>query len=167
MDQARDHVVTIERRTRSHRAVCVCGWESHAWTELRPAEADAWHHAFGDAAVVDVSQQSQAAPERHTPTQAPEARPQDMEQLVRTARELAGGPSPYSRNTSVELWDAAGRDADAVHKAVAEVEALLATHERKSLGTADGEWLDLMTAKRLLLHALGVNDQSASPRGRR
>src|SRR5579875_3905984 len=89
--RSQGHDVTIERRGRSHRAICVCGWESHAWTELRPAEADAWHHAFGDA-IVDVDQTPQVAPAPPADEPSPDARAENVELLVRRARELAGGP---------------------------------------------------------------------------
>ncbi|HEX5265216.1 MAG TPA: hypothetical protein VFW24_00430 [Acidimicrobiales bacterium] len=48
------HSVVVERRGTAHRACCTCGWSGHSWNELRPAEADAWHHVHGDERIVDV-----------------------------------------------------------------------------------------------------------------
>ena len=164
MRRAQDHVVTIERRGVSHRARCECGWESHAWNEVRPAEADAWHHVYGDDVIVDVAQKSPGSPRRSTTGAEDASAPPTVEHLVRTARDLAGEPSPYGKNAHCELWEAADHDTVTVRAAAAEVEELLSRHNRQSLGTADNEWLDLMTAKRLLLMALALGDRSEKPR---
>jgi len=162
--RAQDHVVTIERRGASHRARCECGWESHAWNELRPAEADAWHHVYGEDVIVDVAQKSHSSPPPSTIGTKQASTPVKVEHLVRRARDLAGEPSPYGKNAHCELWDAADHDTVAVRAAAAEVEELLTRHNRQSLGTADNEWLDLMTAKRLLLLASALGDQLEPPR---
>lgn len=179
MSLARDHRVTIERRGRSHKCVCSCGWRSHAWNELRPAEADAWHHVYGDAVIVDVSAipdersvplgaaghptatgagipgASGGAPEHGTGEQADRA----VEHLVRQARQLADRPSPYTRDAAPELWRQAGEDPAVVQAAISELVELLARHDRHSAGAADSEWLQLITAKRLLGEALNSADQ--------
>lgn len=169
MSLAQDHRVTIERRGRSHKCVCSCGWTSHSWNELRPAEADAWHHVYGDEVIVDVS----AIPdERSVPAGAASrtgSRPargepgpgRAVEELVRRARELADRPSPYTRDATPELWRQAGEDAVVVRAAVSELVELLARHDRHSAGAADSEWLELITAKRLLTDALSLSDEPA------
>jgi len=162
--RAQDHVVTIERRGNSHRARCECGWESHAWNELRPAEADAWHHVYGEDVIVDVAQTSHSSPRRSTTGAEDPSTPLAVEHLVRRARDLASEPSPYGKNAHCELWEAADHDTVVVRAAAAKVEELLSRHNRQSLGTADNEWLDLMTAKRLLLMASALGDQSEKPR---
>ena len=167
MSLAQDHRVTIERRGRSHKCVCSCGWNSHSWNELRPAEADAWHHVYGDEVIVDVS----AIPdERSVPVGTP-ARPagrggygdrdegrasRAVEQLVQQARALADRPSPYTRDAAPELLRLAGDDPVLVQAAVTELVELLARHDRRSAGAADSEWLQLITAKRLLTDALAL-----------
>jgi hypothetical protein len=161
--RAQDHAVTIERRGRSHRALCACGWESRAWNELRPAEADAWHHVYGEDVIIDVAEKAHAT-SGHSPVGATAPSPSDtVGYLVRKAQDLAGEPSPYGNNAHAELWDAADYDTVAIRAAIAEVEELLAGHNRQSLGAADSEWLELMTAKRLLLKALDVGEQSGAP----
>lgn len=162
--RAQDHVVTIERRGRSHRALCICGWKSHAWNELRPAEADAWHHVYGEDVIVDAAENSHANSHRSTIGAEQVSPSRAVEHLVRKAQDLARKPSPYGKKAYSELWDAADHDTVAVRAAVAEVEELLTSHDRKSLGTADSEWLELLTAKRLLLQALGLADQWGTPR---
>ena len=164
MRRAQDHVVTIERRGNSHRARCECGWESHAWNELRPAEADAWHHVYGEDVIVDVAQTSHSSLRRSTTGAEDPSTPLAVEHLVRRARDLASEPSPYGKNAHCELWEAADHDTVVVRAAAAKVEELLSRHNRQSLGTADNEWLDLMTAKRLLLMASALGDQSDNPR---
>lgn len=182
MSLAEDHRVTIERRGRSHKCVCSCGWRSHAWNELRPAEADAWHHVYGDAVIVDVSAipdersvplagaghpgatgtgvpgPTGSRPDHGTGVQADRA----VEHLVRQARQLADRPSPYTRDAAPELWRQAGEDPVVVHAAIAELVGLLARHDRHSAGAADSEWLQLITAKRLLGEALNSADEPGS-----
>jgi hypothetical protein len=152
--------VTIERRGRSHRAVCTCGWRSHAWNELRPAEADAWHHVYGDEVIVDIS----AIPDERSPGTPRAARhsgagtPPGVTELVRQAQDLASRPSPYSRNAAPELWRTAEESAVTIHAAIGEIEELLSRHDRQSSGAADSEWLMLITAKRLLTEALAYGE---------
>lgn len=177
MSLAQDHRVTIERRGRSHKCVCSCGWRSHAWNELRPAEADAWHHVYGDAVIVDVS----AIPDERSVPLGPGERPHGgyvgpaaegqtdraVEELVRQARGLADRPSPYTGGAATELWRQAGEDPLIVQAAIAELVELLARHDRHSARAADSEWLQLITAKRLLGDALGVGDDRAAELPRR
>lgn len=172
MSLAQDHRVTIERRGRSHKCVCSCGWTSHSWNELRPAEADAWHHVYGDDVIIDVS----AIPDERSVPAGSAARPtarvdqiapeegqyiRAVEHLVHQARELADRPSPYTRDAAPELWRQAGENPVLVRAALAELVELLARHDRRSAGAADSEWLELITAKRLLTDALALGDEPA------
>ena len=178
MARAGDHQVIIRRWGRSHTASCPCGWSGHAWNDLRPAEADAWEHLYGEECIVDTAAipgpgeetlgasrtlylgalsetppdapGTPDAPDRPGPGRAGTA----PAELARRARELAGSPSPYGRQGPTELWNLAGGDHSAVHAAVSEISGLLAAHSRRSAGTADGEWLELITAKRLLEESL-------------
>lgn len=165
MSRAQDHCVTIERRGRSHKAVCSFSWRSHAWNELRPAEADAWHHVYGDEVIVDVSaipdERSVPAPVSGAPGPAARAfedRQRGVDHLVGQAREWAGRPSPYTGGAASELWRLSGEDRDMVTAAVGEIEELLARHDRRNSGAADSEWLQLITAKRLLLDSLSQEE---------
>lgn len=177
MSPTQDHRVTIERRGRSHKCICSCGWRSHAWNELRPAEADAWHHIYGDSVIVDVSS---IPDERSVPLPAGERTAsaylggldsghpgKNIDELVRQARALADRPSPYTGGAAVELWRQAGEDAAVLQAAISELVELLARHDRHSAGAADSEWLQLITAKRLLNDALGVDGDSVSASTRR
>lgn len=163
MAESGNHRVVIHRRGRSHRAVCRCGWSSHAWNEPRPAEADAWHHVFGDERIVDVDANGRPVAdslaiditdigaEQERPGGAGRAR--SISSLVRQARSCADSRSPYGRDTISDLWNQAGRDPLVVQGAICEVEELLAQHNRESAGTADSEWLQLITARRVLEEA--------------
>lgn len=145
--------MTIHRRGRSHTARCACGWGGHAWNELRPAEADAWHHMYGEARIVDDSEQavaSTAAP----PLTSRRPRGASAEALITRARELADGPSPYAGRAATELWHLAAEDPLTIHSAISEISELLWRHSRRSASTADSQWLQLITAKRLLQEAL-------------
>ena len=167
----------IERRGRSHKAVCSCSWASHSWNELRPAEADAWHHVFGDEVIVDVA----AIPDERS-VAAAAARPgpgpgidvredheRDLAQLVQHARDYASRPSPYTRDAAPELWRLSGESRVLVQSAVTELEELLERHDRQSARAADSEWLQLITAKRLLIDSLAheAADRSHAGSGRR
>lgn len=164
MSVADEHGVVIERRSRSHRARCDCGWQGHAWNELRPAEADAWHHVYGDSRVVDVSpgtSSSLTAP----PDPGGRRKGLSIERLVDKARFLADCPSPYGKQAVIELWHSAGEDSVAVQAAITEVGELLSRHSRRSASTADSEWLQLITAKRLLQETLQLEDSPSYRRG--
>jgi hypothetical protein len=169
VSQGGEHLVVIERRGRSHRARCACGWSGHAWNELRPSEADAWHHIHGSSRIVDVS----AVPDRIDPSTdhptgpvpviavAPSAVPAPghrtappVAELTSRARALADSPSPYGRQAVPDLWMLAAEDPDAIQAAISEIGELLLRHSRRSSSTADSEWLQLITAKRLLQEAL-------------
>ena len=165
MSRGGEHHVVIRRRGRSHRAWCPCGWSGHAWNDLRPAEADAWEHIYGTDRIVDSSAipgpgdevLGAAGPALDLDDMAGRARARPApspEVLVRRAIDLAGSPSPYGRQSPSELWNLAERDRAAVHAAISEIGELLAAHSRRSAGTADGEWLELITAKRLLEECL-------------
>jgi hypothetical protein len=176
VSRAQDHRVIIERRGRSHKAVCSCSWSSHLWNELRPAESDAWHHVFGEAVIVDVSAipDERSAPLAATGASAAGAPPyrhdehqEAVDQLVRDARELAARPSPYAKDAAPELWRRSGESRLMIQSAVTELEELLARHDRQSAGAADSEWLQLITAKRLLIDALSHSHDAATGARRR
>lgn len=179
MSRGGDHHVIIRRWGRSHTASCPCGWSGHAWNDLRPAEADAWEHIYGDERILDAAAIPGPGEEVYggsatlhldplagdQPAPAGPARAGAAPgELVRRARELAGSPSPYGRQGPTELWNLSGGDRSSVQAAVSEISELLAAHSRRSAGTADGEWLDLITAKRLLEESLresGVGSYSS------
>jgi hypothetical protein len=165
MARADEHRVVIERRGRSHRAFCACGWTGHAWNELRPAEADAWHHVFGEETVVDVSAagvsvSSALTQGRSHQLSAPNVPPHSfsppgrrspsVESVVNRARTLADSASPYSHQAVQDLWHMAAEDQSLLESAISEIADLLWQHSQRSAGTADSEWLQLITAKRLL-----------------
>ena len=166
-----EHQVVIQRRGRSHRAWCRCGWKGHAWNELRPAEADAWHHVFGDGSIVDVTSVRDQVGPFSEPLVAPRGTesPRDralesarrsriVSALVGQARSFADSPSPYSRQAIGDLWRIAGEERMLLQSAVSEIDELLRRHSRVSAHTADSEWLQLITAKRLLQHTLEQQD---------
>lgn len=174
MSRGAEHQVVIRRRGRSHRAWCPCGWSGHAWNDVRPAEADAWEHIYGTDRIVDASAipgpgGDQLGPEttidldrlsgREPPSPAPDA----PDLLARRAIELAASPSPYGRQGPTELWNLAERDRTTVHAALSQIGELLADHSRRSAGTADGQWLELITAKRLLEDCLREDGVGSSP----
>lgn len=177
MSRGGEHQVIIRRRGRSHTATCPCGWRGHAWNDLRPAEADAWEHLYGDERIVDTpaipGPGEESGPPLHLDALGEGAAAQaagrlpggaSPEALARRAMELAGSPSPYSRQGPGELWNLSGRDRTVVRAAISEIGEALAAHSRRSAGTADGEWLELITAKRLLEECLresGVSSYSA------
>lgn len=175
MSRAQDHRVIIERRGRSHKAVCSCSWTSHSWNELRPAEADAWHHVFGEDLIVDVSaipdERSVAAIAGRSGAGAAaddqDDRERDVERLVHRAREFASRPSPYTRDAAPELWRLSGESRLLVQSAVTELEELLERHDKLSAGAADSEWLQLITAKRLLIDSLAHESSTPSHSGSR
>lgn len=178
MSPAGEHEVVIERRGRSHRACCACGWMGHAWNELRPAEADAWHHLFGDDNVIDVPALASSvagaaarpahAGRGHTGARAgsrlpePARRLPSLESLVNRARALADSPSPYRHQAVGELWRFAAEDRALLEAAVSEIGDLLWRHSRRSASTADSEWLQLITAKRLLQETMQQEDRGSS-----
>jgi hypothetical protein len=141
----------------------------HPWNELRPAEADAWHHVFGDDGVVDIAPATGRA---HRDTKQPAAGPAafptrsereaaqparrlpSLESLVNRARALADRPYRYRQQAVDELWRLAAEDQPSLRAAVAAIGDLLRLHSRRSASTADSEWLQLITAKRLLEAAL-------------
>jgi hypothetical protein len=88
------------------------------------------------------------------------ARSRAVEQLVRHAQDLAARPSPYSRDAAPELWQAADQNTVLIQSALTELEELLARHDRQSSRAADSEWLQLITAKRLLFQALAHGEGS-------
>lgn len=166
-----EHQVVIQRRGRSHRAWCRCGWKGHAWNELRPAEADAWHHVFGDASIVDTTSVRDPSDPFSEPVVAERVpgSPRDraletarrsrvVNALVGQSRSFADSPSPYNRQATGELWRIAGEDRTLLQSAVSEIDELLRRHSRVSAHTADSEWLQLITAKRLLQHTFEQQD---------
>jgi hypothetical protein len=172
-----EHEVIIERRGLSHRACCACGWAGHAWNELRPAEADAWHHVFGDDRVIDVpalagsvagaarpgfSTRGHAAAGARSHLQEPTRRLPSLESVVNRARALADSPSPYRHQAGDELWHVAAEDRALLQAAILEIGDLLMRHSRRSASTADSEWLQLITAKRLLQETMQQEDRGSS-----
>jgi hypothetical protein len=145
----------------------------HAWNELRPAEADAWHHLFGDDSLVDISA---VAGRADRAGEQPASRPFDapigsgnassepvrklpsLESLVNRARTLADSPSLYRQQAVSELWRLATEDRALLQAAISEIGDLLRRHSRRSASTADSEWLQLITAKRLLQETLEQED---------
>lgn len=164
MSTGTEHDVVIQRRGRSHRARCACGWTGHAWNELRPAEADAWHHVFGDERVVDMSALGDRADSPLTthPVSSQRARPGPaVESVVHRACALADSPYPYGKRAVSELWHLAEKDRALLQAATAEIGARLRRHSQLSAGTADSEWLQLITAKRLVEETLAYEDTSS------
>lgn len=140
------HSVVIERRGVAHQARCECGWSGHSWNELRPAEADAWHHSFGEDRLVDV----RAAPEadRARPTTPGGSSP--VEKVVSAARSLARSAAPHRPSVIEELSRTAGESPAALTQAQEQIADLLRRHARRSSSAADEEWLELHTARRLI-----------------
>jgi hypothetical protein len=81
-----------------------------------------------------------------------------VERLVNRARALADSPSPYRQQAVSDLWHLAAEDRALVQAAISEIGELLRRHSRRSAGTADSEWLQLITARRLLQEALEQED---------
>jgi hypothetical protein len=155
------HSVVVERRGTAHRACCTCGWSGHSWNELRPAEADAWHHVHGDERIVDVGpgpapDPASTARRMAVPGQGEGALPADR--LVERARSLARGSAPHSPAAIEELARAASGDADSLAEARDRASDLLRRHSQRNAGAADDEWLELHTARRLLDAALSRAD---------
>ena len=170
----------IRRRGRSHRCRCSCGWTGRAWNELRPAEADAWEHVYGTDCIVDLdtvgglesdaldSEWSEPRADRphagrelvgaFTKSTATLAK---VEELIRHARSVAGGPSPYSQHARDEIWHLAARDPTVIRSAISEVDELLERHSRRNASTADAEWLELITTKRLLADSAQLSDSDS------
>jgi hypothetical protein len=159
------HHVIIRRRGRSHRSCCSCGWMGRSWNELRPAEADAWEHVFGSDCVIDLDtiggadedwmQSSWAKRDELVTAMArTSVSPVKVADLIRHARAVASGPSPYSQHARDEIWHLAAQDSTAIRDAISEVDELLERHSRRNASTADAEWLELITTKRLLVDSL-------------
>jgi hypothetical protein len=145
----------------------------HPWNELRPAEADAWHHVFGDDSIVDISAiagradrtvEQPATGSFEAPVSSGSAssesvrRLPSLESLVNRARALADSPSLYRQQAVSELWRLAAEDRALLEAAMSEIGDLLKRHSRRSASTADSEWLQLITAKRLLQETLEQED---------
>jgi len=203
LTRAGDHYLVIRRWGRSHRACCECGWTGHAWNDLRPAEADAWHHTYGDERIVDVAAisdptvtatatgdvqvlgavdtapagalrgpavkvTSPAVPDADltvadaTPSGTVAGGPgsggahpsPSVETLVVKARALADSSAPHGRGTTDQLLQLAMNDRHLLQEASSQISELLRLHSRDSANTADSEWLQLLTARRLVQAAL-------------
>lgn len=151
------HSVVVERRGTAHRACCTCGWSGHSWNELRPAEADAWHHVYGDERIVEVRPGPAPDPASTAGLVHTQGRPEGtlpVDRLVDRARALARGSAPHSPAAIDELAKAASGDADALAEARDRASELLRRHSKRNAGAADDEWLELHTARRLLDAAL-------------
>ncbi|HZT64694.1 MAG TPA: hypothetical protein VFA11_02790 [Acidimicrobiales bacterium] len=159
MSNADEHPVLIERRGSAFRASCPCGWRGHPWNELRPAEADAWHHVYGDERVVDV-EAARAQVASHVSAAATSV---SVERLVHAARDQARGSSPHSPAAVEELARTAERSPQVIAEARDKILDLLQRHSRQNAGAADGEWLELHTARRLLDAALARVEDRVAP----
>lgn len=142
----------------------------HAWNELRPAEADAWEHVYGSDCIIDLDTiagpDAEWNPESDLPGRSLPASelvtvlarggssPTAVDNLIRHARAVASSPSPYSPHAREEIWHLAAHDPSAIRSAITEVDVLLARHSQRNASTADAEWLELITTKRLLSHTL-------------
>ena len=146
MPSTESHYVVVERHGAAYRSRCGCGWSGHSWSELRPAEADAWHHTYGDDRLVDAAT---AESQRVAESAALEAaRPVD--DIVSAARSLARSATPHRPAVIADLTRAAGSSNAALADAGREIERLLRAHARSSWSTADEQWLELRTARRLI-----------------
>jgi hypothetical protein len=77
-----------------------------------------------------------------------------VQSLVGKARALADSSAPHGRGTTDELLRLAMNDRHVLEEASSQVSELLRRHSRDSANTADSEWLQLLTARRLLQAAL-------------
>jgi hypothetical protein len=77
---------------------------------------------------------------------------------VHRACVLADSPSPYRKQAISELWHLATEDTELLQAAIGEIGRLLQRHNQLSSGTADSEWLQLITAKRLVEETLEHED---------
>ena len=155
------HSVVVERRGTAHRACCTCGWSGHSWNELRPAEADAWHHVYGDERIVEVRPGPAPDPVSTARSVEPRGRAEDalpVDRLVDRARDLARGSAPHSPAAIDELTRAASGDPDSLAEARDRASELLRRHSQRNAGAADDEWLELHTARRLLDAAVARAD---------
>jgi hypothetical protein len=75
---------------------------------------------------------------------------------------LADSPSPHRQQAAGELWRFAAEDPDLLQAAISEIGDLLRRHSRRSGSTADSEWLQLITAKRLLQTTLEQDEDTRS-----
>src|SRR5262249_57921796 len=130
------------------------------------AEAGGWHAICGDDRVVDVgafagsmagaASRPGSAIRGHTAAGAGSRRPAparrlpSLESVVNRARALADSPSPYRHQAVGELWRFAAEDLALLQAAILETGDLLRRHSLRTSSTADSEWLQLITAKRLL-----------------
>jgi hypothetical protein len=73
-----------------------------------------------------------------------------LESVVNRARALADSPSPYCQQAVSELWRFAAEDRALLQAAILETGDLLRRHSLRTSSTADSQWLQLITAKRLL-----------------
>ncbi|HZU73698.1 MAG TPA: hypothetical protein VE990_13090 [Acidimicrobiales bacterium] len=149
------HLVVIEHRGVAYRARCRCGWTSHPWNDVRPAEADAWEHTYGDSRLIEGRPPRTEEPVEQifAAVGAPQA-PAPVEKVVDRARQLAGGSAPRDPSALHELVELAGRSPATLSEARDATIELLRRHSRRNAGTADSEWLQLHTARRLLEAAL-------------
>ncbi|HEV2369934.1 MAG TPA: hypothetical protein VGR90_08650 [Acidimicrobiales bacterium] len=142
------HLVMIERRGVAHQARCRCGWSGHSWNELRPAEADAWHHTYGDDRVVEVKAAQEGEWGRYAGPGS--AVPEPVNRIVDAARSLARSNAPHRPAVIEDLTRAAAGSTAALDEANEEIGDLLRRHARRNAGAADEEWLELHTARRLI-----------------
>jgi hypothetical protein len=148
------HSASIEQRRNVFIAICTCGWRGPRARVLRDAEADAWHHQFGESRLV-VLDASRAAAYASSPSAEPPwmVNDEDSEvvgQLVSRARELARSSAPHRPGVTRELQTMAEGSTARLERARSVVVELLQRHDQDSYGAADSQWLELHTAKRLL-----------------
>lgn len=149
-DDRTEHRVVIEQRAGSYATVCDCGWRGEVWDDLRRSEADAWRHEHGRDRLVVVTPTRRRGHDQPGDGVPRVAEPSDLvDAIVRCARQLAAGTAPMSQASKDELWAVAGSRFE-LEEARARLGALLESTSTDNLGTADEQWLEIMTARHLL-----------------
>jgi len=148
------HSASIEQRRDVYIAICTCGWRGPRARILREAEADAWHHQFGEGRLVVLDASRPAAyassPSAEPPWMVSDEDTEVVGHLVSRARELARSSAPHRPGVTRELQTMAQGSTARLERARSVVVELLQQHDQASYGAADSQWLELHTAKRLL-----------------
>ncbi|HMC51513.1 MAG TPA: hypothetical protein VKI64_02050 [Acidimicrobiales bacterium] len=158
MTETGKHSASIEQRRDVYIAICTCGWRGPRARVLREAEADAWHHQFGDGRVVvlDNARSTARSPSRaakagpEAPPPAADGDAEVVDRLVSRARELARSSAPHRPGVTRELQTMARGSTARLERARSTIVELLHKHDQASGGAADSQWLELHTAKRIL-----------------